>query len=183
MALIAIAATTISYSVFSANSSPDVIVHLELDQDTGSLFNLVIENIGNGAAKNVRFKPESPLPQKAFGMPGDAQMPKEMDYGPIINGIPYMAPGTSRKILLGQYGGLVQWLKDESLIINVECERANKIFGIPNMVRNTSSIDVHSFLGTGLGDNSNAKGIKDELKKLNKEVSQLRLLIQKQNEK
>lgn len=180
MALVAIAATTISYSVFAANTSPEVIVHLEQDPDARTIFLLVIQNIGNGAAKNVKFIPESPLPQEAFGMVGDAQMPKEMDHGPIISGIPYMAPGSSRTIMLGQYGGLEKWLNDKSLTINIECERANKFFGVPNVVRTSSSIDIHSFLATDASDNSHAKGIRDELKKLNKEVSQLRALIQKQ---
>ena len=172
MAIIAIAATLISYNVYAANTSPDVIVHLEPNPDAKSVFNLIIENIGRGAAKDVVFSPASPLPQEAFGIE-NAPMPSEMDHGPILTGIPYLAPGSSRTIMLGQFSGLEQWLGDKSLVINIQCKRANPIFGVSKTVCTSSSIDIFSYAAVEMADNSHAKKIKDELKKLNSNISTL----------
>jgi hypothetical protein len=176
MALVAIAATMISYSVYAGSTSPDVVVHLEQDPHSKSILNLVIQNIGKGSAKNIVFTPESPLPQDAFGIE-NAHMPKQMDRGPIITGIPYLAPNAKRVMMLGQYSGLENWLKDKSIVINIKCERANKVFGISKFVHTSSSIDIFSFATSESSDNSNAKGIKDELKKLNKEIAAIKKLI------
>ena len=182
MAIVAIAATLISYSVYAGNTSPDVIVHLEQDPDSKSILNLVIENIGKGSAKHIVFTPESPLPQSAFGIE-NAPMPKQMDHGPIITGIPYMAPNSKRVMMLGQYAGLKNWLNENSIVINIKCERANKVFGISKYVLTSSSIDVFSFATSESSDNSNAKGIKDELKKLTKEISAVRKVMQQSQKK
>ncbi|OOC08921.1 hypothetical protein [Thioalkalivibrio halophilus] len=106
VAFVALSATMISYTVYAANASPDVIVHLEQNPDSKTVLNLVIENIGKGAAQNVTFHPEAPLPQEAFGF-DDAPIPEPMAKGPLVNGIPYLAPGSQRRMMLGQYGGLV----------------------------------------------------------------------------
>ncbi len=182
MAIVAIAATLISYSVYAGNTSPDVIVHLEQDPDSKSILNLVIENIGKGSAKYIVFTPESPLPQSAFGIE-NAPMPKQMDYGPIITGIPYLAPNSRRVMMLGQYSGLKNWLNENSIIINIKCERANKVFGVSKYVFTSSSIDIFSFATSESSDNSNAKGIKDELKKLTKEIGAVRKLMQQSQNK
>ena len=152
MAIVAIAATSISYSVYYANSNPDVIVHLEQNPESKTVLNLIIENIGNGSAKNISFSTEKPLPQEAFNQPI-----QEMSKGPIITGIPYLAPGSSRTLMLGMYRGLEKWLNDESIIINIECERKSPIFGLTKKVYTSSSIDVYSFLAVEASDNSNSK--------------------------
>ena len=96
VAFVALAATMISYTVYAANTSPEVIVHLEQNQDSKTILNLVIENIGKGAARNVTFYPEASLPQEAFGFE-DAPIPEPMAKGPLVNGIPYLAPGQKHK--------------------------------------------------------------------------------------
>jgi len=144
MAVVAIAATMISYSVYAGNTAPEVIVYLEQNPDAKMIFNLVIKNIGRGPAKNVVFEPESKLPKEAFGA-GNAPMPDAMDSGPIITGIPYMAPGSSRIMMVGQYPGLYKWLGERSIVINIRCERAQKLFGFSRLVDTSSSIDIYSY--------------------------------------
>ena len=53
MAIVAIVATAISCSVYYVTSNPEVIVHLKQNPDSKTVFNLIIENIGNGPAKNT----------------------------------------------------------------------------------------------------------------------------------
>lgn len=173
VAFVALAATMISYTVYAANTSPEVIVHLEQNQDSKTVLNLVVENIGKGAARNVTFHPETPLPQEAFGVE-DAPMPEPMAKGPLVNGIPYLAPGSQRKIMLGQYGGLTKWFEDKSISIRVECERTNMLLLKSRRVVTYSSVDIFSFADTDASDNSHAKAIRDELRKLNSEVARLR---------
>ena len=59
----------------------------------------------------------------------------------------------------------------------MECERANQLLLKRQRVVTYSSVDIFSFADTDASDNSHAKAIQDELKKLNSEVAGVRRQI------
>lgn len=175
MALVAIASTLISFIVFRKNSSPEVIVYPDLDEQTKVIVNLVIKNIGNEVAKNVTFTPERELPSRAFGME-NPEMPKPMDEGPIITGIPYLAPGATRVLCWGQFGGLHKYLGDDSITITINYERPNG-FLFSKKLSNASTVDIKSFETIAASDNSWGKYAVGELKNINNHLGKINLSI------
>ncbi len=178
MAIIAITSTLISFLVFRKNTSPEVIVYPDLDEQTKVVVNLIIKNIGNEVAKNVIFYPESELPCRAFGME-NPEMPEIMDEGPIKNGIPYLAPGASRVLCWGQYGGLHKFIGDGVIKVTIKYERTNRYL-LSKKLTNVSYIDIKSFETTAASDNSWGKSAVSELKSLNRNLANINKSIREQ---
>jgi hypothetical protein len=172
MAIVAIASVLITYIVHRASSAPNVIVYADDDKGRPTMIVLVVENIGNGPAKNVRFSPTQELPKKAWGF-DNAPMPQKMSEGPIISGIPYLAPKARRVINWGQYGGLNKWFQGSTIDINVSFERCDPFPLLNNRITNVSTLDVASFAGTDASDSNWDKKIAEELKELNTQIKKL----------
>ncbi|MBN3125727.1 hypothetical protein [Pectobacterium brasiliense] len=170
MALIAIAASLISYLVYSENSIPDVVVYIEQDKDAKQILNLVIKNIGKGAAKNIMFKCETPLPQHAFDTTDTAEMTK----GALVTGIPYLAPGGERSMMFGKYHELAKWFGNEKITVDITCERAKGILFGNRKIKNTSYLEVFSFSTVSASDNSIGNKIREELVKIRNEISKIK---------
>jgi len=100
LALITVTATVINYLFFKSQIDPEVIVYVTPDEKRPSAILLIIENIGHGLSKDVSFSFSKQIPQKAFGFE-DAPIPKSMDDGPFITGIPALGPGSKRVITWG----------------------------------------------------------------------------------
>ncbi|MDA2933256.1 hypothetical protein MYX82_02820 [Acidobacteria bacterium AH-259-D05] len=178
MALIAISAVLISFIVYRSSNAPDVIVYPDDDKWRPTIIILVIENIGRGPAKNVTFAPSRDLPKKAWGFE-DAKMPHKMNEGPIVTGIPYLAPGARRVINWGQFGGLSKWFEDSTIDIEVSFERCDSIPFLKNRISNVSTVDVTSFASTDASDDNWDKKIAEELKSLNTNVKKLVAAIER----
>ncbi|EKH3164530.1 hypothetical protein O7N88_004297, partial [Salmonella enterica] len=63
--LVAIGSSAISYLVYKDSSSPDVIVYLEQNENSKTILNIVIKNIGKSAAADVKFSFDRALPRHA----------------------------------------------------------------------------------------------------------------------
>lgn len=172
MAIVAISSVLVSYIVYRASNAPNVIVYADDDKRRPTIILLVVENIGHGPAKNVTFSPARDLPQKAWGF-DDAQMPQKMDEGPIVTGIPYLAPGARRVLNWGQYGGLKKWFEDSTIDVKVSFERCDPIPLLRNRITNVSTVDVASFAATDASDSNWDKKIAKELEELNAQVKKL----------
>lgn len=172
MAIVAISSVLVSYIVYRASNAPNVIVYADDDKCRLTIILLVVENIGHGPAKNVTFSPARDLPQKAWGF-DDAQMPQKMDDGPIVTGIPYLAPGARRVLNWGQYGGLKKWFENSAIDVKVSFERCDPIPLLRNRITNVSTVDVASFAATDASDSNWDKKIAKELKELNAQVKKL----------
>ncbi|MBQ4840041.1 hypothetical protein [Pseudoalteromonas luteoviolacea] len=144
MALIAILTTLITLWVFKSNNDPEIIVYPEIDKDEPEFINLVIHNIGKGPAKNIIFLPDRELPEKAFG----DKLPEKMANGPIITGIPFLAPGAKRFVLWGQYLPLHQWFGGGEITLNARYQRASKFPIFKSKLESASILDVVSFSQT-----------------------------------
>lgn len=172
MALVAVSSTLISLNVYASSNAPDVIVYPELNEESKGILNLVIRNIGKSPAKNITFQFDSAIPQRAFGLE-NPPMPEAMDDGPLINGIPYMAPGAYRSFMWGQYGGLAKWFEKNAINVKVNYERTNSILFKPRRLSNLCTLDIYSFSTTDISDNSHGKKIADEVVKLNRNIDRL----------
>ena len=172
MALIAISSVLISYTIYRSSTDPEVILYSQPDVKRPSIINLVVHNIGKSPAFNVTFSPKRALPSKAFGF-DDAKMPKEMVDGPLINGIPYIAPNQQFVITWGQYGGLNKYFGSSYIDVDILFERPKSLLR-PNKFKNaTSRLDIRAWGLTDLPDHNWDKKTAEELKKINTNISKL----------
>jgi hypothetical protein len=164
-AVVAVAATVINYLFFRAHIDPHVIVYVMPDEQRPSIILLVIENIGNGLAKDVRFTMSRPLPERAFGF-GDAATPAEMKDGPLITGIPALGPGAKRVITWGQYGGIHKGIGDNVINVTVRCksDRVGPFDQTSHEV--VCPVDIRSFAATDASDKAYDKKIADDLHRI-----------------
>ena len=86
-------------------TDPCVVVFATLDRDAPTILQVVIRNVGRSTATDVRFRSSRPIPARAFGVdPASASPVQPMTSGPLVHGIPALAPAEERRIDWGQYG-------------------------------------------------------------------------------
>lgn len=167
MMMIAIASSLVSYLVYKENSSPDIIVYLDQDEHARTILNLVIKNIGKSPAKDVSFTTDKIIPQNAF----NGQKCEDMYKGPLITGIPFLAPGTSRVLMYGGFSGLKDYFNDEKIKVEIFFFKANSKSFFSRKIKNVTYLDVYSFAGVSASDNSTGRGILTELQGIKKAIS------------
>ena len=163
--LIALASTVINYLLLRSQQDPEVVVYAIPDPRRPTIINLIIENIGKGIARDVSFASDRPMPWEAFGFEG-AKMPKQMERGPLIYGVPFLSPGERRVMTWGQYHGLSKGLDGKPIKVTA------KYFSNPSLrlVRQkhaaVSIIDIKSFEGTDVSDDNWDKKAAEQLEKI-----------------
>lgn len=167
MAFIATASVVVTYAVFRSSTDPVVIVYADPDTKRPSIVNLIIKNIGNGAAHSIKFKPTRPLPYKAFSIEVPEKMPKSMEVGPIITGIPFLAPGQKITLTWGQYGGLYKYIGDEPIQVKARYYAAGKPRFYSRRLSATSSLDVRTFEYSESSEHGYGPNLVKEFKALN----------------
>ncbi|CUA87851.1 hypothetical protein [Pseudidiomarina woesei] len=172
LALVTVTATLFNYLLLRTQKDPEVIVYATPDDRRPSIINLVIENIGPGLAKRVKFTLPDYFPERAFGFE-DAPKPNNMSHGPLVSGIPSLGPNAKRIITWGQYGGLFQALADEPVLI--KCKYSRDRIGFPGSKKLTNEclVDIKSFDGTDESDNNWDKKAANELEQIAKALSGL----------
>jgi hypothetical protein len=145
-----------------AQAEPCVIIFTRHDESRPSIIQLVIKNIGNSLARDVHFDLPGNLPGKAFGIiEAEAKDSNIMTTGPLINGIPALAPGEERRITWGQYGGLKKALGNNNIYVVSRFK-----YGDKEMDPVTCVIEITSFEGTEAIDPDGARQSARELKKI-----------------
>lgn len=172
MALIATASTIITYAVYRSSTDPEVIVYADTDKKRPSIIILIIENIGKGPAKNVSFKTSRSLPEKAFSIKEPQNMPSTMSSGPIVNGIPFLAPHQKIILTWGQYGGLKKYIGGDSIVVTAQYGRANAKFSL-NKLSSSSKLSVEAFHQTDISDSNWDKKISETLIKTNEQLKNI----------
>lgn len=167
MALISVATAIVTYAVFRSATDPTVIVYAQPDLQRQSIINIIIENIGRGAAHEVFFKPNRPLPQRAFSIPIPEEMPDLMLSGPIANGIPFLAPGQRLLISWGQYGGLYKYLGDNPIRIDIFCYRTQYKGLFSKKLHSSSVLDIRMFQTSESAEHGYGPNLVKEFKSLN----------------
>lgn len=173
LAIITVTATIINYLFFRSQIDPDILVYVSPDEKRPSLIILIIENIGRGLAKDISFTSTRPIPQKAYGIGDDAKVPANMDYGPLINGIPALGPGSKRIITWGQYGGLKKGIGDDVIEITVTYKSDGPLEIFKGRHKSVCPIDIRSFEGTDVSDNNWDKKSAEQLEKISKILDQV----------
>ncbi|HEX9670191.1 MAG TPA: hypothetical protein VGC93_11990 [Thermoanaerobaculia bacterium] len=160
-ALFAALYTWLTYRMVRVLSEANVVVYVHHDESRSTLLQIIVENVGNGLATDVRFRPSRPIPEHAFGFNDqDIRDASQMSSGPLITGIPTLGPRDTRKITWGQYGGLKRALGDEPIVLRFDYVTAGR------RVREREAIlEIHSFESTDAVDSEGARVIK-ELKKI-----------------
>jgi len=164
--LIALFAAIVGYLVYRSHADPDVIVYAQGDEKRARIINLVIENIGRASAYDVSFTTSADVPWKAFGFDDKAPPAETMKSGPLVTGIPFLAPGGKRVITWGVYFGLNKAL--DAGTIFVTASYSSRHFGVPWRTRHktTSPLEVFSFAGTDASDSNYLKHIAEDVKKV-----------------
>jgi len=168
VALIATAAVVVTYAVFRSSTDPVVIVYADPDIKQPSSVNLVIKNIGNGAAHSIQFKPTRPLPYKAFSIKVPEKMPESMEVGPIVTGISFLAPGQKITLIWGQYGGLYKYIGDEPIQVESQYYAVGKPRFYSRRLSATSSLDVRAFELSESAEHGYGPNLVKEFKAFNK---------------
>ena len=175
MALIASASTLVTYIVYRSSTDPLIIVYANPDFTRPSLVCLTIKNIGKGAAYNINFQTSSPLPSQAFSIPIPEDMPDKMTKGPIINGIPFLAPDQQISFAWGQYGGLYKFIGDTAITVNCTFRRSGNPLTLTKNLKSISKLDIKSFEQSESSEHGFGPNIVKELKQLNKTLKNYNL--------
>lgn len=118
VALVRLTRTTVQETqrLARAQTTPKVVLYATLDPRRQSIIQLVAKNIGTAMAYDVRFEFSRPVPHRAFGLDTrSAEDVAPMSDGPLVNGIPTLAPGEERRLDWGQFPGLVRNLGEEPI--------------------------------------------------------------------
>lgn len=102
--LVTLLAVSVAYLALVKQSKPHILVHYRPNPNIQSIIDLVIENIGNGMARNVVFS--KPLPARCYGIEISNGDGDEI----LSNGIPAISVGQKYIYDGGQYGGLSEKL-------------------------------------------------------------------------
>ncbi|NMP26017.1 hypothetical protein GW590_03905 [Rahnella sp. SAP-1] len=168
--VVAIGSSAISYLVYKDSTSPDVIVYLEQNNDAKTILNIVIKNIGKSAAKDVKFSFDRLLPHRAFH--GDART--DMKDSAFITGIPFLAPGSSRVFMFGDFKGIKNFIGDEKIKVTTTFSKANSRNPLSRKIVNESYIEILSMVNVDASDNSNCRKIADNLSKIEEALVKLK---------
>ena len=182
MVLIASASAAVTYIVYRSATDPEVIVYADTDRKRPSIVNLIIKNIGKGPASDITFSSDRPLPVRAYGIEIPSEMPKEMTDGPIIIGIPYMAPDQSLVLTWGQYGGLIKFIGDRPISIKAKYKRNRSIRPFSKNLESDCQLDIQCFEKTDSSDHNWGPKVVKELDKANKELAKINKSINRVSE-
>lgn len=112
LALLAYFQLALAREVRVSQERPQVIVDTDYsDQD---VVDIVVRNIGKGAAKDVTFEFSAPLDSSLSSRPGSEALPlNELPY--FKQGIEFLAPGAEIRALWDTYVGLFPLLREKGL--------------------------------------------------------------------
>ncbi len=154
----------LTHKLLRAQSDPYVVVYASSDELRPSLIEIVIQNVGRAVARNVRFEFSRPMFWRAYGTTENNAVPaEEMVDGPLITGIPALAPGGMRRITWGQFGGLTKALGADTITVTTKFW-GSRDRDLPPVV---SELDVRSFARTDISE-------RDPILRLFREVKKLR---------
>ena len=118
--LVTLLAVFVAYLALLKQSRPHILVHYRPNPGVQSIIDLVVENIGNGMARDVVFS--EPLPARCYGI----EAPDGEGVEVFRGGIPAIAAGQQYLFDGGQYGGLAERL-GESLEVKISYVYINPV--------------------------------------------------------
>jgi hypothetical protein len=93
-----------------------------------------------------------------------------MSTGPIIKGIPFLAPDQQIVLTWGQYGGLHKYLDSNPIEITASFFRSSKPRWFYRKLTSTTSLDIQPFERSNSAEHGFGPNIAKELAILNKNI-------------
>jgi hypothetical protein len=164
----------VSYFLLRSRVDPHVIVYTKHDEDRPSMLLIVIENIGSGPAYDVTFDLARPIPTNAWGVSSDTAKPPgpPMTEGPLISGIPMLAPGERRVLNWGQFGGLIESVGDRAIKVTASFRSRKQFPWDPTDHAVESLLEIKSFERTDASEPPNVRQAR-ALEGMAKDVTQV----------
>ena len=165
--------TWLTLRLLRMQAEPNVVVYVRHDRSRPTILEIVVKNIGNGLASDLAFKTLRPIPYRAFGINiADAKPSQTMTSGPLVNGIPLLAPGESRVITWGQFGGLQSALNGRPITITCTYSYRGR-----SMTPVHAVLEVESFDATDASETETSRAIK-LLGKIPASIDNLRIAVE-----
>nr|CAP48422.1 putative integron gene cassette protein [uncultured bacterium] len=184
--VIATASTLISYLIYRSSTEPEVVVYADTDRTRPSIVLLIVENIGNGVAWNVRFEIDDSMPMKAWGF-DDAEQPARMTEGPLVTGIPSFGPKARRVISWGQYHGIHKAIGYGTIDVVAKYQCHPRLAFWRRDKTTTSRLDIKSFEHTDASDDNwdrkTAENIDAPNKTLSRVTTEIRRFLNRQEKR
>lgn len=98
--LVTLLAVSVAYIALVRQSRPHILVHYRPNPGIPSVIDLVVENLGGGLAREIKFS--LPLPSQCWGI----EKPSGKGGEVLGEGLPALASGQQMIFDAGQYGGL-----------------------------------------------------------------------------
>lgn len=173
-------AVILTYIAIENQHKPNILVYYRVNPDVATLVDLVVENMGSGAAFNIKFT--QPIVTHLFGIEkGDGEGKKVLKHK-----IPMLA--AKQQIIMngGQYGGISEHIKEElkveftySYLSSFSCNRNKKgesYLTINHLesspTKNSASTAIVKALSGNLGATT-LHQIRDALRKIEQSLNQL----------
>jgi hypothetical protein len=90
------------------------------------MIEIVVENLGNGVARDVRFTFSRPIP--CLHLCNDST--GSVNTGPLTNGIPALAPRQRRVVLWGHFDEVRDEMMSKPIVVRAHCKRVNEPFAV-----------------------------------------------------
>ena len=103
------AAVATAYYAIYRQTKPSIVVFYEVSSEKASFIDLVIKNIGNGTARDIKFSEQIPICCFGISKPADRS---QIIYLDDDFKIPILSPNKEMRFIGGQYVGLKNELKD-----------------------------------------------------------------------
>lgn len=163
----------VTYFLLRTQVDPHVIVYTKHDDLRSTVLLIVIENIGTGVAYNVKFKLARPIVKVAWGVEKPSDDPLgAMTAGPLVTGIPLLAPKERRVLTWGQFGGLSDVLGPNAVSVTCSFESRKAFPWDPSEHVTESVLEVYSFEGTDASEAPASRQVR-ELANIAGAVSQI----------
>ena len=121
------------------------MVYIDQNEHHPTLLDIVIQNIGKGMARDIRFELSEPIPHCSTERKGQL-----MNSGPLIDGIAALPPGGKRLFLWGNYKDIEETVGDQRLVVTCRFRRASQIclsvmiFSRANAFQSTARSNIHT---------------------------------------
>lgn len=153
-----------------SQSDPCIVVFTRHDIAQPSTIHVVMKNIGASLARDIRFELAEAIPEAAWGVTEKEAVNSGhlLRHGPLIDGIPALAPGEERVFLWGQYGGLSNWLGGRAIGVRCHFKRGSKELPPTDCV-----LEVNSFAHNHAVDSDGARRTAKILEQVDRRLGEL----------
>lgn len=163
-AVAAIVSVIIAYRAFryaQAMDDPIVLVRVVHDDLRPTILMIQIENVGRSSAYDVKFTCSSKIPSSAYGIERLTREQQFMTRGPLVNGIPVLAAGDSRRMNWGQMGGLDSHLKGRRIQIHTKYSNERR-----REFNRVNVLEIESYWDTDASEREPALKLERQLKEV-----------------